>query len=185
MASASRKPSRPRETLGPDDVEERALQPRLGQLVPHRGRARAACSSVGDLQPRPASCQTTSTSATATTGGRTFCSSTCAQRACGGLHRVQCVEARLRGRRDPVGPCRARLPAARRLVRRVVSVLAMAADLPTQFFGDLDGQLRHGGVLDTARLRDVDRPLAGDPARAGRTAARRAAPAAPPRARCA
>src|SRR5690242_9896418 len=45
-----------------------------------------------------------------------------------------------------------------------VSVLAMAADLPTQLFGDLDGQLRHGRVLDTTRLRDVDPPLMGHPA---------------------
>src|SRR3954467_8577129 len=49
----------------------------------------------------------------------------------------------------------------------VVSVLAMAADLPTQFFGDLTGQFGHGRVLDATRLRDVDRPLARDPAGAG------------------
>src|SRR3982750_2183115 len=49
----------------------------------------------------------------------------------------------------------------------VVSVLAMTADLPTQFFGDLTGQFGHGRVLDATRLRDVARPLARDPAGAG------------------
>src|ERR1044072_9807832 len=46
----------------------------------------------------------------------------------------------------------------------VVLLLAMAADLPTQFFGDLDGQVGDGRVLDAARLRNVDRPVADAPA---------------------
>src|SRR5438874_80735 len=49
----------------------------------------------------------------------------------------------------------------------LVSVLAMAADLPTELFGDLDGKVGDRGVLDSARLRDVHLPFAGDPAGTG------------------
>src|SRR5690349_6733459 len=50
---------------------------------------------------------------------------------------------------------------ARRLRSRS---LAMTADLPVQFAGDLRGQRAHVRRLDGPRVRNVDRPLADDPA---------------------
>src|SRR6478752_6104159 len=44
----------------------------------------------------------------------------------------------------------------------LASVLAMATDLPSELFSDVEGHLGDGGVLDTARVRDADLPLAGD-----------------------
>ena len=76
-----------------------------------------------------------------------------------------------RARRDrprPTGPRGASGPSAS--VRSApCRSLAMAADLLAQLAGDLAGQRADRGRLDRAGLRDVDLPLADDPARAGTT----------------
>src|SRR5882757_5564875 len=189
IASAARKPSRPRCTLVQMMENRSPLFHRSASAWP------TACglgSLVGSENPADtASCQTSSTSSTATIGGSTLFSSTwpiearrmttvsSASRPASSPDRSRSVAAffpaavssgaaagslvagssfatdtESRASSVPVAP----VPVA------PVSVLAMAADLPTQFLGDLYGQVRHRGVLDAARLRDADGPLAADPA---------------------
>ena len=181
----ARKPSRPRETL----VQmSRAACPRSHGVLAarrHTVGGRRQLGRVGDDLPQTASCHTTSTSAIGDDRRQHLLdqhlAAAAVRLAATGLQRV---EARLQARQVVAAAvlrtARASVPA-----RSVVSVLAMAADLPTQFFGDLDGQLRDRGVLDAARLRDVDRPLAGDPAGPGGQQHDPLRRAAPPRARCA